>query len=139
MAKQGPIVIVDDDPDDQYLYQRTLEKFNLSNSILFFDNGKDALEYLNETNEDPFLILCDINMPVMTGFEMRERMCSSRSLCMKKTPFIFFSTSSKGYDTEKTSALHIQGIFEKQASFKKHEALLKRIIESHWSVAEASD
>lgn len=131
MFKQGPIVIVDDDADDQYLYQKTLEKFQLSNPLLFFDNGLEALKYLKDSNSDPFIIFCDINMPLMNGLQLREEMCKSSMLCKKNTPFIFMSTSARPSDIEKATSLYTHGFFQKEASFDKNEALLKHIIE-YW-------
>jgi CheY-like chemotaxis protein len=131
MRKQGPIVIVDDDADDQYLYQRTLERFELKNELIFFDNGQQALDYLNESTADPFMILCDINMPVMDGLQLRERMCQTPDLCKKNTPFIFMSTSLRPSDIEKACSLFTQGFFQKESSYEKHEAVLKNIID-YW-------
>ena len=67
MIKKGPIVIVDDDPDDQQLIQEALESLYITNSLLFFSQGNAVLQYLKSTSEQPFIIICDINMPGMTG------------------------------------------------------------------------
>ena len=130
MRKKGPIVIVDDDPDDQYLYVKALEKLNIDNAIVMFSNGQEALAYLKEA--EPFLILCDINMPQMTGLQMREAMCNDQVLCKKNTPFIFMSTSARESDIRGAALLCTQGFFEKEVSFERHENLLKGIID-YWS------
>src|SRR4051812_20135967 len=109
MAKKGPIVVVDDDADDQYLYQRTLAKFELPNDLIFFDNGREALHYLTQAAIEPFLILCDINMPIMDGLELREMMCNNKALCNTNTPFIFMSTSARQSDIDRASALFTHG------------------------------
>jgi len=131
MIKQGPIVVVDDDADDQYLYQQALQQLNLPNEIVFFSNGRDALEYLSQAAIDPFIILCDINMPLMNGLELRESIISSEMLRKKNTPFIFMSTSARQGDIERAASLYTHGFFQKEASYKKHEDLLRKII-SYW-------
>lgn len=138
MTKQGPIVVVDDDADDQFLYRKTLEKFKLTNELVFFDNGEDALNYLSQTAVNPFLILCDINMPLMDGLQMRELMCGSQTLCKKNTPFIFMSTSARQADIDRASSLYTHGFFQKEASFEKHEQLLKKIID-YWGSCRYSE
>ena len=70
MSLVGPILIVEDDPDDQLLIRDILEEMALPNSLRYFPNGSEAIAYLQTTQEQPFLILCDINMPVMNGLEM---------------------------------------------------------------------
>lgn len=138
MKKQGPIVIVDDDPDEQYLYRKAFEKLKLDNTIVAFNNGKAALDYLTKAAVEPFVILCDINMPLMTGLEMREEMCRDQRLCKTNTPFIFMSTSARPSDVEKASSLYTHGFFQKETSFEKHESLIKRIID-YWSGCRYSD
>src|SRR5215218_9534907 len=62
-------------------------------STSFFKNGKEAEAYLRTTTHHPFLILCDINMPVMTGLELRATIEADPVLKEKSIPFIFLSTT----------------------------------------------
>lgn len=138
MRKKGPIVIVDDDPDDQYLYKKAFEKFALDNQIVLFDNGLDAIRYFEEAAEEPFMILCDINMPVMSGLQLREQMCSRPELCKKNTPFIFMSTSARQSDIDKATSLYTHGFFLKETSYEKHESTLRKIID-YWGSCRYSE
>lgn len=128
---EGPIIVIDDDQDDQYFYRKTLEKFNLENELIFFENGKQALEFLEQPTVDPFIILCDINMPVMNGLELRRQMCIHQHLCQKNTPFIFLSTSAHPDDVRVASSLFIHGFFKKETSLDRHEQTLRMIVE-YW-------
>jgi CheY-like chemotaxis protein len=134
MKTKGPIIIIDDDTDEQFLYQRALKKLNFSNEVVFFDKGEDAFEYLKQPASNPFLILSDINMPGMTGFELRELMCRDKNICKKKTPFIFISTSAMPSDLQKARELSTQGFFVKEISTEKYMRNLSSIIE-YWSNA----
>jgi CheY-like chemotaxis protein len=138
MARKGPIVVVDDDADDQYLYQRTLAKFELPNDLIFFHNGREALDYLTQAAVEPFLILCDINMPIMDGLQLREMMCKNESLCKKNIPFIFMSTSARQSDIDRASALFTHGFFQKETSFERYEAILRKIVD-YWSSCRYSE
>jgi CheY-like chemotaxis protein len=131
MRRRGPIVVVDDDPDDQYLYKKAFEKLDLENQIVIFDNGMDALEYFEKAAVEPFIILCDINMPIMSGLQLREAMCSNPTVCKKNTPFIFMSTSARQSDIDKATSLYTHGFFQKEMSYERHENTLKKIID-YW-------
>lgn len=138
MNLSGPIIVIDDDPDDQYLYKKAFEKMRLENNVVSFYNGLEALAFLQQPAIEPFLILCDINMPLMNGLEMREEMCKNPALCKKNTPFIFMSTSARQSDIDKAAALYTHGFFQKEISSVKHEMLLKKIVE-YWSDCRYSE
>jgi CheY-like chemotaxis protein len=70
MPITGPIIVVDDDDDDHYIIKRVCEKL-VDTPVLFFSDGEKALDYLKGSVEKPFIILCDVNMPVMNGLEPR--------------------------------------------------------------------
>ena len=69
----GPIIVIEDDIDDQELLRDVFQKINYPNIVRYFNDGESALEYLNRTDVIPFLILSDINMPVLDGFALRDK------------------------------------------------------------------
>ena len=78
MNKNGPIVIIEDDPDDQILLAEVLKELDYPNKIIFFSDGEKALEYLIDSGDNPFLILSDINMPKLNGFQLRDKVALDR-------------------------------------------------------------
>lgn len=64
--------IIDDDAVYVSLVKKLIQLKNLCNNILVFTNGKDAIDYFKEENLVPDLILLDLNMPIMNGWEFLE-------------------------------------------------------------------
>src|SRR5688500_18498841 len=64
-SKSGPLIIIEDDLDDQEIIKEILKSLDISNTLLFFSDGTEALTYMQTMTEQPFLILCDVNLPKM--------------------------------------------------------------------------
>lgn len=68
--------IIDDDAIYTFTIKRLLEKNQLAKKIDVFNNGRDALERLHTIHEDeskyPDIILLDINMPVLDGWQFMD-------------------------------------------------------------------
>ena len=43
LNKNGPVIVIEDDADDQYLMTEIFEKLNYQNKVLFFYDGEEAL------------------------------------------------------------------------------------------------
>lgn len=67
------VLVVDDDDDYNFLTEDTFIESKLDCDLVFKLLAQDALDYLEESNDDfPDLILLDINMPIMNGWEFLE-------------------------------------------------------------------
>ena len=64
-----PIVIVDDDSDDLFLFERVLRRCKLLNPIQQFQNGIDCVKYFREQSESACLIFLDLQSPT-NGIEV---------------------------------------------------------------------
>lgn len=132
MSIRGPIISIEDDADDQFLIKSVVEELDIPNELLFFNNGVEALLYLETTREQPFLIVCDINMPVMNGLELRERIERNEYLRQKSIPFVFLSTADNPLVIQTAYQTTIQGFFKKENSFDEFKARLK-VMYDYWS------
>jgi len=136
MNKNGEIIIIEDDEDDQFLLEEVFKTLNYSNKRIYFLDGISALDYLHETNSAPFLILSDINMPRLNGFELRNKLHTDAQLKLKCIPYLFFSTAvSQNYVIEAYSS-SAQGFFVKQTSVDELAETIKVIME-YWKKCAA--
>ena len=138
MKSNGPIVVIEDDPDDQDIFRLAFSRLGYKNKIIMFDRSEKALEYFNDASANPFLIISDINMPGMDGLALRERIRSNPDLEMKCTPYIFFSTTSSPDTVHKAYCLSIQGFFRKENSMSSLEATLRLLVD-YWKTCLAPE
>ncbi|MCE7064849.1 response regulator [Dyadobacter sp. CY326] len=131
MSVKGPIISIEDDFDDQFLIRSVVEELQIPNPLIFFTNGLEALLYLETATEQPFVILCDINMPVMNGLELRNRIEENEYLRKKSIPFIFLSTADNPHIISTAYESTIQGFFKKENSFDDLKKRIKIIFE-YW-------
>jgi len=113
------ILMVEDNIYDIKLTQiRLNEDDKLQFNLFTANNGKEALEFLRDDKRPRIdLILLDINMPVMNGFEFLEE--HQKEQDSADIPIIICSTSSYGPDKDKAAKLGADGYITKPASLEK--------------------
>lgn len=131
MSKSGPIIIIEDDPDDHEMMERILFKMNPENIIKKFYDGESALQYLLETEDDPFIIICDINMPIMNGLQLKQSIDADVRLKRKSIPFVYLSTTANPQQVRQAYELSVQGFFLKGQSYDELKNSLQQIL-SYW-------
>ena len=131
-SKDGPLIIVEDDIDDQEIIQEIFQSLGVSNPLLFFSDGFEALTYLQTTSDQPFLILCDINLPRLNGLQLREEINADDRLRKKSVPFVFYSTNASRDAVEKAYDLTVQGFFIKNSTLQELQDTLSLIV-AYWS------
>ena len=131
LNKNGPVIIIEDDADDQYLLTEIFGKLNYQNKVIFFFDGEEALTYLNDTTDAPFLILSDINMPKLDGFSLRQKLRTDSRLSNKCIPYLFFSTALNQRSVIDAYSQSVQGFFVKQHSMEELEKTISAIME-YW-------
>ena len=132
MNKNGPIIIIEDDPDDQFFLARIFKKLNYKNEIIFFFDGEKALQYLDTAEVIPFLILSDIKMPKLDGFALREHLKAHPSVWVRSVPYLFFSTALTQKVVTEAYAVSVQGVFVKESTLGELEKTISVIME-YWS------
>jgi len=93
-AKPVKIVMIEDDEGHARLIEKNIRRAGVSNEILPFTNGTDALAYLfgPEVNSGrQLLILLDLNLPDMTGIDILEKIKGETST--KRLPVVVLTTT----------------------------------------------
>lgn len=136
MNKSGPIIIIEDDMDDQDLLSEIFNELNYTNQIVFFGDSQQALDYLIDTDTEPFLVLSDINMPKLNGIELREKVHNNEDLRLKSIPYLFFTTSAEQKHVVDAYSRSIQGFFIKPHSYEQLKSMLIKIVE-YWQECQS--
>lgn len=136
MNKAGPIIIIEDDLEDQEILSSVFGELNYENKIIFFSDGEQALEYLTDTTIEPFIIFSDINMPKLTGMELREKIHENEDLRIKSIPYLFFSTSAEQNHVVDAYSKSVQGFFVKPSVYKEIVDIIRTIVD-YWNKCES--
>ena len=132
MNRNGPVIIIEDDQDDQDILQEVFKNLPYTNELYFFSDGQKALDFLNDTDLVPFLILSDINMPKLDGFALRDKIKMDAKLQLKCIPYLFFSTAASQDAVITAYSLSVQGFFIKQTRIEEIEKTIIVIME-YWT------
>ncbi|MFN8248156.1 MAG: response regulator [Ferruginibacter sp.] len=136
MSKNGPILIIEDDLDDQQTLETALTEAGVINELIFFDNGPDAIEYLRTTTQQPFLMFCDVNLPKQDGIEFKRELDNDPEMRARCIPFIFYSTHVSHYAVnEAFRNLTVQGFFQKNNTYRELKDVVKTIID-YWRMCK---
>lgn len=127
----------DDDPDDQLLVSDALEEARLGNPIDFTNNGKELLQYLNREGDYahlidqplPGLILLDLNMPVMDGREVLNKIKQNEKF--RSIPIIVLTTSKAEADIARTYEMGVNSFIIKPVSFDSLVEMV-RSVSDYW-------
>ena len=136
MNKHGPIVIIEDDIDDQEILFEIFKELNYKNKLVFFSDGELALEYLTKIDIQPFLVMSDINMPKLGGMELRDKIHNNENLRLKSIPYLFFSTSAEQKHVIDAYSRSIQGFFVKPTDYERLKATITKIVQ-YWQECES--
>jgi CheY-like chemotaxis protein len=131
MQKSGPIIVIEDDIDDQQLLDETFKALNYPNEIIFFSDGYEALDFIVKTDVQPFLILSDINMPKINGYELKKMIHNNQALSVRCIPYLFFTSGANKKGVSDAYSMSVQGFFIKPSNMKGLENTIRKIVE-YW-------
>ena len=114
------IMVVDDEEDQLFTIKKTLEYAEKEYEVITLNNGNNCLQYL-KNNEKPDLILLDIMMPEMTGWELYDKIKENDD--WRNIPVVFL-TARTDETAEKAGKFFGEDYIEKPFDA---EDLIKRI------------
>jgi CheY-like chemotaxis protein len=112
--KLNCVLLVDDDEPTNFLNSMVLRKAEISEKVMAFQWGAEALNYLAHKNGDlpgseeypaPDLILLDINMPKMNGWEFVDEYRKLPATLLQKVKLIMLTTSNNPDDEQKARSI----------------------------------
>jgi len=130
------VLLIDDDFITMYLYRKVLEIASFCNNIVEATSGDEALSYLenirkgdNPLDNLPEVILLDLNMPVMDGWEFFETFVHKFPEFVKKTNIFVFSSSINPEDKERAlKDPNIAAFFSKPLNEDEHFHIIKSFL-----------
>ena len=135
--KDVSILLVEDDDIDIMVIERALKKLGLNNPLIIAKDGYEALEILrNEKNKHidmPYVIILDLNMPRMNGFEFLDKLRDDPNL--KRAIVFVLTTSNSDEDRYKSYDKNVAGYIVKkniQGGFGK----VVEMLDHYWRTIE---
>jgi CheY-like chemotaxis protein len=126
--------MADDDEDDRLLAQTAFEEIGVACELIFAQDGSEVIHMLcdnKEARQLPDLILLDLNMPNVNGWQVLEKIRQIEEL--KHLPIIIFTTSNAVEHAKQSYKLGANSYVKKPSSYPE---LIKvaREIYNYWSI-----
>ena len=131
MASKINLLVIDDDDINIFIIKKIVAKTGYNVEMVSKNNGQLAIEYLTEVSDDrekfPHLMLIDINMPVLNGWEFLEAYDQLNPVL--KSDMYMLSSSVYENDIEKAKTYKtIKGFISKPLSIERLTELLRQVI-----------
>jgi CheY-like chemotaxis protein len=122
MSAATRILLVDDDPDDKFLFLEALRKAAEWSSCSYCSSGTDALKWLMNAELLPHYIFLDLNMPRLNGKDVLKEIKKDGRL--HQIPVIIYSTSNQ--ETDKQECIRLGAALYVTKPYRLHD--LEKII-----------
>jgi len=129
------IILIEDDAGDQKLIKRSISNFDSNIKTNAFSDGEEAINFFENLKNDssfqlnPDLILLDLNLPKINGFEVLKYL--KQDVDFRKTPVVALTTSNAETDVNKCYDNYVSGYFRKPTTIKELDAKIDRIL-NYW-------
>ena len=121
---QTPILLVEDDPNDEELILRALKKLDVQATVA--RDGRQALDLLLNAGEQPRLILLDLKLPMMGGLEVLQALRVDNRT--RLTPVVVFTSSTEKTDVRTSYDLGANSYVSKPVDFKAFSDTLQQLV-----------
>src|SRR5207245_24589 len=120
------------------ILKEVFEELELAQDVKFFDSSLAVLEYLLNACAQPVLIISDINLPQMTGIELKEKINQSETLRNRCIPFVFLTTTGDQAVINKAFKMVPQGYFVKPTTMHGIRETILMILQ-YWNISKRPD
>ena len=133
---QNYLVYIEDDPIELIKFKRAYKELDAKTRIESFENGAKGLDFLIENvASPPKIIILDLRMPVMNGFEFLEKI--KNHLSLRKIPVIVFTSSDDKNDVSLSYDNQVAGYFVKPFSHDAYKKVVEKI-NAYWTTSQFS-
>lgn len=123
MTNRQIIAVVDDDEDDLYLIQEAFKVCLKEEKVLLASSGMDLLSQLETVKILPSFLLLDLNMPLMSGFEVLQKLRADARYNLM--PVLIFSTSNSQSDIDRAYEMGANSYVKKPSSFPDYKSVVE--------------
>lgn len=133
-GRQAVVLLVEDNADHAFLTQEAFEEYGQKVNLVHVDNGEKCLAFLRrqapyESALRPDLILLDIHMPRMNGFEVMEAIASDEALC--GIAVVVLTTSAERLDVQRLYQLGCRSYLPKPVDYEVFSAAIGQLA-NYW-------
>ncbi len=126
-------MLVEDDDVDALTTKRVLKEIKVTNEIIHTFDGEEALAYLKDGKPKPCVILLDLNMPRMNGFEFLRIIKADENL--KKIPVIILTTSDADQNVLDSYNLGVAGYITTPVDYRQFVDAM-RTVDMYWTLSK---
>jgi two-component system response regulator len=122
-----PILLVEDNPDDQLLTRRAFTKNAIINPLVIANDGVEALALLHHATDPlrPALIMMDLKLPRMTGHELLRSIRSDDRT--RRVPIVILTSSGEDNDIAESYNLHANSYIRKPVDFQEFHRVVGQV------------
>ena len=141
MRNDAPVLLVEDDAVDVGNVQRAFAKNGIGSPVYVVRNGEEAIAFLRGRTGSPHLarrpglILLDLNMPMMDGFEFLAHIKHDEDL--RKIPVVVLTSSHRCEDRVRSFELGAAGYILKPNDSHAYVKLIETL-DAYWTLSELS-
>lgn len=125
MTALRPILLVEDNPDDERLTLRALRRSNLTNAIVVARNGEEALRQVFGSTPLPCVVLLDLKLPKVDGLEVLQQIRASDRA--RLLPVVILTSSSEERDIMESYSLGANSYVRKPVNIDEFTEAVRRL------------
>ena len=126
------ILLVEDDPGHARLIEKNLRRSNITNEIVPLSNGQQAVDYLfgegvyaNAKRPSPMLVMLDLNMPILDGYQVLRRMKSDERT--RRIPVVILTTTDDAREVQRCYDLGCNVYITKPVDYEQFAEAIRKI------------